>query len=263
MKHSYIPSMFLEKFFFLHECYTYTRSETLLSETYSLIWHWHRWLVKNKASSDAVVPFLAHLNVASLVYYIIYFVLRKTAILAVNNHLGARGWRCSSSIQTIVLGAAKKKEGKAEDRQPVHLETVASTDLLRIAGFRVPGPFFTSPYNTNSVLFPISLQSIMIWGLSKRTAVVAVLSTIAISLIFLVSISTYHGNGLSSKYSLSASGERASSKGSFTTISTCVADTSQKISLSRDQWSKCLEPGPESTYYLSIVIVTRMDDYAG
>lgn len=220
-------------------------------------------MVKNKASSDAVVPFLAHLNVASLVYYIIYIVLRKTAILAVITISELGVGAVAVQFRQSFWEPQKKKEGKAEDRQPVHLETVASTDLLRIAGFRVPGPFFTSPYNTNSVLFPISLQSIMIWGLSKRTAVVAVLSTIAISLIFLVSISTYHGNGLSSKYSLSASGERASSKGSFTTISTCVADTSQKISLSRDQWSKCLEPGPESTYYLSIVIVTRMDDYAG
>ncbi|KAI8368281.1 uncharacterized protein BYT42DRAFT_503737 [Radiomyces spectabilis] len=35
------------------------------------------------------------------------------------------------------------------------------------------------------------------------------------------------------------------------------------ITLSKTQWEQCLDPGAEPAYYLSIVIVTRMDDYAG
>ncbi|CAO3576821.1 unnamed protein product [Absidia cylindrospora] len=31
----------------------------------------------------------------------------------------------------------------------------------------------------------------------------------------------------------------------------------------KELWEQCLEPGVEPSYYLSIVIVTRMDDYAG
>ncbi|KAI8328901.1 hypothetical protein BC941DRAFT_363371 [Chlamydoabsidia padenii] len=35
------------------------------------------------------------------------------------------------------------------------------------------------------------------------------------------------------------------------------------LSSSRAEWEQCLDPGQDPSYYLSIVIVTRMDDYAG
>ncbi|KAI9357115.1 hypothetical protein BD770DRAFT_322350 [Pilaira anomala] len=37
----------------------------------------------------------------------------------------------------------------------------------------------------------------------------------------------------------------------------------EQIQISRDQWESCLSPGISPTEYLSIVIVTRVDNYAG
>jgi hypothetical protein len=39
--------------------------------------------------------------------------------------------------------------------------------------------------------------------------------------------------------------------------------TRDNLTLSKQQWEKCLDGGSETSAYLSIVIVTRMDDYAG
>ncbi|KAI8329206.1 hypothetical protein BC941DRAFT_443320 [Chlamydoabsidia padenii] len=46
---------------------------------------------------------------------------------------------------------------------------------------------------------------------------------------------------------------------------TCLKNTATRDSIkpTKDQWERCLEPGTKPSYYLSIVIVTRMDDYAG
>lgn len=46
---------------------------------------------------------------------------------------------------------------------------------------------------------------------------------------------------------------------------TCMANTANqdKYALTKPQWEQCLEPNDGSDTYLSIVIVTRMDDYAG
>jgi hypothetical protein len=45
----------------------------------------------------------------------------------------------------------------------------------------------------------------------------------------------------------------------------CLKDTATRdfIRPTKPQWEQCLEPGLQPSYYLSIVIVTRMDDYAG
>lgn len=45
----------------------------------------------------------------------------------------------------------------------------------------------------------------------------------------------------------------------------CLKDTASRdfIRPTKTQWEQCLEPGVQPSYYLSIVIVTRMDDYAG
>jgi hypothetical protein len=44
--------------------------------------------------------------------------------------------------------------------------------------------------------------------------------------------------------------------------STCLANTAN-VGISKEEWNQCLEVGTSPEYYLSIVIVTRMDDYAG
>ncbi|ORY93269.1 hypothetical protein BCR43DRAFT_371244 [Syncephalastrum racemosum] len=98
----------------------------------------------------------------------------------------------------------------------------------------------------------------MLWGFSKRTAILAVLSIIALSILLTFSISTVHfrsGNLQSNLHQ----------KGPFNlaSLGDCLPDTAQPLDLTREQWDQCLEPGEDPAYYLSIVTVTRMDDYAG
>ena len=93
--------------------------------------------------------------------------------------------------------------------------------------------------------------------MSKRTAIIAVMGTIAMSIVFLISVSTIHLRSSSVDREF-----KPPSTLHFNSAAACVADTSGKISLTREQWDQCLDPGAEPTYYLSIVIVTRMDDYA-
>lgn len=42
----------------------------------------------------------------------------------------------------------------------------------------------------------------------------------------------------------------------------CLANTAD-VEISKKKWSRCLEVGTTPEYYLSIVIVTRIDNYAG
>ncbi|ORX58810.1 hypothetical protein DM01DRAFT_1333432 [Hesseltinella vesiculosa] len=48
-------------------------------------------------------------------------------------------------------------------------------------------------------------------------------------------------------------------------LPTCMRNTAtlDRYQPSREQWEQCLDPGTKPSVYLSIVIVTRMDDYAG
>lgn len=39
--------------------------------------------------------------------------------------------------------------------------------------------------------------------------------------------------------------------------------TVEQIEISRQEWETCLEPGKQPSEYLSIIIVTRVDNYAG
>ncbi|KAI8143218.1 hypothetical protein BJV82DRAFT_515177 [Fennellomyces sp. T-0311] len=80
------------------------------------------------------------------------------------------------------------------------------------------------------------------------------MATVVLSILFLLSVSSVHFR--------STTLDPASSKSNLKS-GTCVADTSARISLTREQWNTCLDPGAEPEYYLSIVLVTRMDDYAG
>ena len=45
----------------------------------------------------------------------------------------------------------------------------------------------------------------------------------------------------------------------------CIKNTATKDQhkVTKDTWNKCLDAGATPEYYLSIVIVTRLDDYAG
>lgn len=45
----------------------------------------------------------------------------------------------------------------------------------------------------------------------------------------------------------------------------CIGNTADRnqIKLTKQAWNQCLDAGAAPEYYLSIVIVTRMDDYAG
>ncbi|EIE85266.1 hypothetical protein G6F46_004778 [Rhizopus delemar] len=42
-----------------------------------------------------------------------------------------------------------------------------------------------------------------------------------------------------------------------------VANTGTRMNLTRQEWENCLHEGQAAEFYLSIVLVTRMDDYAG
>lgn len=42
-----------------------------------------------------------------------------------------------------------------------------------------------------------------------------------------------------------------------------VANTGTRMNLTRQEWENCLHEGQVAEFYLSIVLVTRMDDYAG
>ncbi|KAI9318233.1 hypothetical protein BX666DRAFT_1936370 [Dichotomocladium elegans] len=99
----------------------------------------------------------------------------------------------------------------------------------------------------------------MMWGMTKRTAIIAVMSTVALSLVFLFSVSTVHFQPLTFDQPPSS----LATQDAFVPERGCIPNTASNITLSRQQWEKCLEPGETPSIYLSIVIVTRMDDYAG
>lgn len=116
-------------------------------------------------------------------------------------------------------------------------------------------PHTVLPHSFASLLHSLAMMG----NVSKRSAVIAVMLTIVLSLFFLFSVSSFH---------LAPSTDRASSPLSTKTKDFepkygCLANTASDITLSKEQWDQCLEPGQEASLYLSIVIVTRIDDYAG
>ncbi|CAO3673366.1 unnamed protein product [Rhizopus stolonifer] len=52
-------------------------------------------------------------------------------------------------------------------------------------------------------------------------------------------------------------------KKDLTTKYLANTETRDNVTLSREEWEKCLHEGEDPEFYLSIVLVTRMDDYAG
>lgn len=44
---------------------------------------------------------------------------------------------------------------------------------------------------------------------------------------------------------------------------TCLDNTAHPMNQTKKEWEQCLNVGKKPEYYLSIVLVTRMDNYAG
>ncbi|CDH59531.1 hypothetical protein RO3G_09976 [Lichtheimia corymbifera JMRC:FSU:9682] len=94
---------------------------------------------------------------------------------------------------------------------------------------------------------------------SRKAISIFITGLIALSLLFLYSASIRDSsNQLWSATSLSTDNSHPPSS--------CIADSGQQHRAKVDKytWDQCLDNSPEApAYYLSIVIVTRMDDYAG
>lgn len=71
-------------------------------------------------------------------------------------------------------------------------------------------------------------------------------------------------SGFLSNYSALNQDARPSYKKDKTSL-TCVSNTALvgNGNVTKEEWQKCLDAGGEPQYYLSIIIVTRVDDYAG
>ncbi|KAI9308153.1 hypothetical protein BJ944DRAFT_260791 [Cunninghamella echinulata] len=96
----------------------------------------------------------------------------------------------------------------------------------------------------------------MKFGFSKRAIILLGVMSIGLTLLFLYFISNdYTLNDMT----YNAQSDYVSQKDT----PTCIADTSNSLKPSKKVWNQCLDPGKQPSYYLSIVIVTRMDDYAG
>lgn len=112
----------------------------------------------------------------------------------------------------------------------------------------------------------------MKFGFSKRAIIALGLISVTLSLSFLYYFSThsYSSNNNVDDDGAFLYGSNSNNNNDNKGISlkeppTCLKNTATKdlIKPTKDQWEQCLEPGSQPSYYLSIVIVTRMDDYAG
>lgn len=114
----------------------------------------------------------------------------------------------------------------------------------------------------------------MKFGFSRRTIISLGIITTCLSLVFLYyvssdsSYSSNHNNSFitDDDGALTFSGNYKNNN--LKTVSEqpkCLKNTATRDLLkpTKEQWEQCLEPGMEPSYYLSVVIVTRMDDYAG
>jgi hypothetical protein len=123
--------------------------------------------------------------------------------------------------------------------------------------------------------FPSSLKPMMKFGFSKRAIITLGVISVTLSLSFLYYFSTHSYSANNNvdddgAFMYGSSSNSNNGKGNNNGISlkeqpTCLKNTATKdfIKPTKDQWEQCLEPGSQPSYYLSIVIVTRMDDYAG
>ncbi|KAI8362617.1 hypothetical protein BD560DRAFT_404338 [Blakeslea trispora] len=86
----------------------------------------------------------------------------------------------------------------------------------------------------------------------KKALLPAVLLFACISLFFVYNLSDKHRFGLERKSPIS-------------TAPQIIKDTAnvEQLKMTKEQWESCLEPGESPSAYLSIVIVTRVDNYAG
>ncbi|CAO3599688.1 unnamed protein product [Absidia cylindrospora] len=91
----------------------------------------------------------------------------------------------------------------------------------------------------------------MIKSISSRPLVpmILLLLTALFSLTFLYSTTVWH--------------DRNSKSTAISPSQGCISNTAINLNSTFTQWEQCLDPGQKPSYYLSIVVVTRMDDYAG
>lgn len=94
---------------------------------------------------------------------------------------------------------------------------------------------------------------------NKRTILPAFLVFAFISLLFIYNLSgTYNG---SEETSLESENAHIVRKENTNIIeNTALVD---QIKITKETWESCLNPGEDPSLYLSIVIVTRVDNYAG
>lgn len=95
-------------------------------------------------------------------------------------------------------------------------------------------------------------------GLPKRTSFLLTLGGGIIALFLIYSLGTRYSsyNGLHRPQSYATSSSEV--------LATCIANTANLDSLrTKWKWEQCLRPGSKPEYYLSVVLVTRNDDYAG
>lgn len=103
-------------------------------------------------------------------------------------------------------------------------------------------------------------------NVSKRTVVALTAFSIILTLLCLFYATNRNNNGLQS-----AGGYAKTIESNATSLQQpqlpikCIENTADRnqIKLTKQAWNQCLDAGATPEYYLSIVIVTRMDDYAG
>lgn len=103
-------------------------------------------------------------------------------------------------------------------------------------------------------------------SVSKRTVTALTAFSIILTLLCLFYATNRNSNGLQS-----AGGYAKTIESNATSLQQpqlpikCIENTADRnqIKLTKQAWNQCLDAGATPEYYLSIVIVTRMDDYAG
>ena len=97
--------------------------------------------------------------------------------------------------------------------------------------------------------------------LSKRNIIVVSIISAFMTLACFVYIVTDTRSSQQFDMTLDSQDARPSYK--HETATHCRSNTAQHVNVTKAEWEQCLNAGEKPEYYLSIVIVTRMDDYAG
>lgn len=101
--------------------------------------------------------------------------------------------------------------------------------------------------------------------LSKRNIAVFSSLVLLVGLSCLFYVFTYNSVTLSGFDYTNVSDSLDSSRPAYRTNKPlqCLPNTANSPNVTKQEWEQCLDPGEKPEYYLSVVLVTRMDDYAG